>query len=30
MKLIKLINTLETFYPIDLAEDWDNVGLLLG
>ncbi len=30
MKLNKLIEILEFFYPVNLAEDWDNVGLLLG
>jgi dinuclear metal center YbgI/SA1388 family protein len=30
MKLNKLINILESFYPVDLAQEWDNVGLLLG
>ncbi len=30
MKLNKLIEMLEFFYPTNLAEDWDNVGLLLG
>lgn len=30
MKLFKLIEILEFFYPKDLAEDWDNVGLLIG
>ncbi len=30
MKLIKLIDILEFFYPTDLAESWDNVGLQIG
>lgn len=30
MKLNKLIGILEFFYPIDLAEKWDNVGLQIG
>lgn len=30
MKLSKLVEILEFFYPKDLAYDWDNVGLLIG
>lgn len=30
MKLSKIINFLEEKFPISLAEDWDNVGLLIG
>ncbi len=30
MKVSKLINNLEFFYPKNLAENWDNVGLLIG
>ncbi|MGL4999767.1 MAG: Nif3-like dinuclear metal center hexameric protein [Cetobacterium sp.] len=30
MKLSKLINFLENKFPLYLAEDWDNVGLLVG
>lgn len=30
MKLNKLIEIFEFFYPSNLAEDWDNVGLLVG
>ena len=30
MKLQTLIEFLETICPLELAEDWDNVGLLLG
>lgn len=30
MKLSKIINFLEEKFPIFLAEDWDNVGLLVG
>ncbi len=30
MKISNLIETLEFFYPKDLAESWDNVGLLVG
>lgn len=30
MKLVKIIKTLEFFYPLNLAEDWDNVGLQIG
>ncbi len=30
MKLNKLIEILEFFYPTDLAESWDNVGLQIG
>ncbi len=30
MKLNKLIEILEFFYPSDLAESWDNVGLQIG
>lgn len=30
MKLNKIINFLEEKFPIFLAEDWDNVGLLVG
>ena len=30
MKLSQLMNKIELFYPKDLAEDWDNVGLLIG
>ncbi len=29
-RLSEIIEFLETFAPLDLAEDWDNVGLLLG
>ena len=30
MKLQKIINELEKIAPIELAEDWDNVGLMVG
>ncbi len=30
MKLSKIINKIEQFYPQSLKEDWDNVGLQLG
>ncbi|MEG0425604.1 MAG: Nif3-like dinuclear metal center hexameric protein, partial [Cetobacterium sp.] len=30
MKLSKIINFLEEKFPTSLAEDWDNVGLLIG
>lgn len=30
MKLREITNWLEDFAPVSLAEDWDNVGLLLG
>ncbi len=30
MKLSKLIDRIEFFYPKNLAEDWDNIGLLVG
>ncbi|MGL4672386.1 Nif3-like dinuclear metal center hexameric protein [Cetobacterium sp.] len=30
MKLSKLINFLENKFPLNLAEEWDNVGLLVG
>ena len=30
MKLQTLIDFMETICPLELAEDWDNVGLLLG
>jgi len=30
MKLSQLMNKIELFYPKNLAEDWDNVGLLIG
>ncbi len=30
MKLNDIINNLEQFAPLNLAEDWDNVGLLVG
>lgn len=30
MKLSKLIEIIEKFAPVSLAEDWDNVGLLVG
>lgn len=30
IKLASVIDFLESFAPLDLAEDWDNVGLLLG
>ncbi|WOO87488.1 Nif3-like dinuclear metal center hexameric protein [Mollicutes bacterium LVI A0039] len=30
MKLSKIIKNFELFYPLHLAEDWDNVGLQIG
>ena len=30
MQLQTLIEFLEQIFPLELAEDWDNVGLLLG
>ncbi|MGL6104786.1 Nif3-like dinuclear metal center hexameric protein, partial [Romboutsia sp.] len=30
MKLKSLIKKIESKYPLDLAYDWDNVGLLVG
>lgn len=30
IKLASIIDFLESFAPLELAEDWDNVGLLLG
>ena len=30
MKLKTLVRKIETKYPLDLAYDWDNVGLLVG
>ncbi len=29
-KTYELLNSLNTFYPFELAEKWDNVGLLIG
>lgn len=29
-QLVEILGFLESFAPLDLAEDWDNVGLLLG
>lgn len=30
MKLQKLVKVIEEKYPLNLAYDWDNVGLLVG
>ena len=30
MKLEKIINEVEKIFPLKIAEDFDNVGLLLG
>lgn len=30
MKLNQLIKKIEEYYPVDLAEEWDNVGLQIG